>query len=52
MCIRDRRKEPIATDLDWALIDALVPFGGVRIEDDIRVTASGPDNLTRVFLPE
>jgi Xaa-Pro dipeptidase len=45
------KREPIAADLDWKLIDALVPFGGVRIEDDVRVTDAGPENFTRAFLP-
>lgn len=36
---------------DWALIDALTPCGGIRIEDNVRVTATGHDNLTRKHLP-
>lgn len=33
--------------LDWNAIETLRPFGGVRIEDDVVVTASGIRNLTR-----
>ncbi len=33
--------------LNWKLIDSLAPLGGIRIEDNIRVTASGFENLTR-----
>ncbi len=33
--------------LDWSAIDALRPFGGVRIEDDVLVTATGVRNFTR-----
>jgi Xaa-Pro dipeptidase len=33
--------------VDWSAIDALRPFGGVRIEDNIAVQADGPANLTR-----
>jgi len=36
---------------DWKLVDALVPSGGIRIEDDILVTPQGRDDLTRPFVP-
>lgn len=35
--------------LNWAHIDALYPCGGIRIEDNIRVTDEGSENLTRQF---
>jgi len=38
--------------IDWKLIDELIPFGGIRIEDDVLVTESGHRNLTREHLPE
>ena len=31
----------------WDGVDWLRPYGGVRIEDDIRITAAGSENLTR-----
>jgi len=31
----------------WDGVDWLRPFGGIRIEDDVRVTADGCENLTR-----
>lgn len=37
--------------LNWGLIDALVPYGGIRIEDDVVVTSGEPENLTRPYLP-
>jgi Xaa-Pro dipeptidase len=33
--------------IDWGTVADLAPYGGVRIEDDVVATASGPDNLTR-----
>ncbi len=39
-------------DIDWKLVDALRPLGGVRIEDDVVVEARGIRNLTREVLPE
>lgn len=41
------RSGPLAAHIDWARVDALQPFGGIRIEDDLAVTAEGCDNLTR-----
>jgi len=36
--------------LNWATVDALAPFGGVRIEDDVLVTQNGCINLSRPAL--
>ena len=33
--------------LNWSLVDTLTPYGGIRFEDNIIVTAEGPVNLTR-----
>lgn len=37
--------------LDWKLVDVLTAWGGIRIEDDLLVTASGGENLTRPHVP-
>ncbi len=33
--------------VNWQLVDALVPYGGIRIEDNIHVLPDGCENLTR-----
>jgi Xaa-Pro dipeptidase len=33
--------------LNWSRVKTLVRFGGIRVEDDLAVTASGHENLTR-----
>ncbi len=33
--------------INWKLVEALHPYGGVRIEDDVATGATGPENLTR-----
>ncbi|MBL4582036.1 MAG: Xaa-Pro dipeptidase [Gammaproteobacteria bacterium] len=35
--------------INWNAVDELYPCGGIRIEDNIRVTSSGSENLTRQF---
>ncbi|MDP2343837.1 MAG: Xaa-Pro dipeptidase [Deltaproteobacteria bacterium] len=49
--LAELRAQPAADQLDWKLVDALVPFGGVRIEDDLLVTDDVVDNFTRPYLP-
>src|SRR4051812_30971029 len=46
------RNGPNARDVDWKLVDALAPLGGVRIEDDLVVEAHRTRNLTREALRE
>lgn len=40
------RRARFRDDVDWARAESLIPLGGIRLEDNILVTASGPDNLT------
>jgi Xaa-Pro dipeptidase len=47
MLLRRFRSGPEAQAFDWPKIDALTRLGGVRVEDNVLVTASGPRNLTR-----
>ncbi len=38
---------PHAAAVDWAAVEHLRGFGGVRIEDDVHCTTGAPENLTR-----
>lgn len=38
---------PAAADVNWKLVAQLEPCGGIRIEDNVRVSAGEPENLTR-----
>jgi Xaa-Pro dipeptidase len=33
--------------IDWAVVEELKPFGGIRIEDNVATTDSTPENMTR-----
>jgi Xaa-Pro dipeptidase len=33
--------------IDWAVVEELKPFGGVRIEDNVATTSAQPENMTR-----
>ena len=33
--------------IDWSVVDALRPYGGIRIEDNVATTAVAPENMTR-----
>jgi Xaa-Pro dipeptidase len=41
------RADQRASRINWGRVDALRRFGGIRIEDDLAVTATGCENLTR-----
>ncbi|MDH3588135.1 MAG: Xaa-Pro dipeptidase [Gammaproteobacteria bacterium] len=47
MLLDELRNTDAGKTVAWKRIDEFVPFGGVRVEDDIYVTASGNENLTR-----
>jgi len=41
------RADSRGTRINWQRVDALRKFGGIRVEDDLAVTAGGCENLTR-----
>jgi Xaa-Pro dipeptidase len=51
MLLEPHRSGAEASAFNWTLIDELIPYGGIRIEDDILVTSDGFENLTRPFCP-
>ena len=36
-----------SSPVNWRLIEELLPYGGIRIEDNVRVLSQGTENLTR-----
>ncbi len=47
MLLENLRGTPAEQHVNWDGVDWLRRFGGIRIEDDVRVTANGCENLTR-----
>ena len=45
--LKKLRETKHAKQVDWDAVEHLLPFGGVRIEDDVHCTDSAPENLTR-----
>ncbi|NRA43794.1 MAG: Xaa-Pro dipeptidase [Oligoflexales bacterium] len=44
------REQEWSSNLNWKMIDALTPFGGIRIEDNVYIQEGTPKNITREFL--
>ena len=47
LLLEPARESPVAALINWEAVAALYDHGGVRIEDNVRVTAAGVENLTR-----
>jgi Xaa-Pro dipeptidase len=47
MLLENLRGSPAESHVNWRTVDALRPFGGIRIEDNVRVLANGVENMTR-----
>jgi Xaa-Pro dipeptidase len=47
LLLDELKAKPVAKSVRWDRVAAFLPFGGVRIEDDVLVTKTGCRNLTR-----
>jgi len=47
MLLENLRGAPAEQHINWDTVDWLRPFGGVRIEDNVRVLSDGCENFTR-----
>jgi Xaa-Pro dipeptidase len=50
--LADLEKSPNAKYINWPKVDEFRKFGGIRIEDDVVVTTTGHENLTRAAFAE
>jgi Xaa-Pro dipeptidase len=49
--LAELRSKPEGSLVDWNLVEALSPLGGIRIEDDVLVTDTGARHFSREVLP-
>lgn len=47
LLLDELRAGPASKAINWDRVDELKPFGGIRIEDDVRVLDDGIENFTR-----
>lgn len=47
MLLENLQGTPAASHVNWTTVDWLRPYGGIRIEDDVRVLVNDRENLTR-----
>jgi Xaa-Pro dipeptidase len=45
--LAEARADARGQAIDWPRVESFRPFGGIRIEDDLAITESGCENLTR-----
>ena len=49
--LQELSKNAVSKNINWQIIEELVPLGGIRIEDNILVKEGKSINITRKFLP-
>ncbi|WP_299196698.1 Xaa-Pro dipeptidase [uncultured Amphritea sp.] len=47
LLLEQLKSTPLARHINWPLVNELTPWGGIRIEDNVCVTATGAENYTR-----
>ena len=48
--LEDLRQDSAGKAVDWECVNRWLPYGGIRVEDDVLVTGNGSRNLTRPAL--
>lgn len=47
MLLQQLRQDQKGKYVNWSAVESLLPYGGVRIEDNVLITPSGVENMTR-----
>lgn len=47
MLLKTLRASPAGNEVSWSRVEDFLPYGGIRVEDDIHITEAGHENLTR-----
>lgn len=46
--LEEAKQKPIGKNINWARVEQLRPYGGIRIEDNVVARVGTPENLTRM----
>ena len=52
LLLADLKQGAHSSSINWSTVDEFLPFGGIRIEDNVLVTADGAENYTRKAFAE